>query len=246
MVTTNGVNVFPRPAELADAGGGDDAVRLVEHAVRCVREAAESLTIAARLLAGADTAAAPSATEPAGHDRPDRPSAGEERTRPAGQERPSLTEQDRPSSDGQERAGSAGQDRPPPAGQDRSWSAGQDRPPAAGQDHPWQDGQERSWTAGQERPWLTGQERRVLTRLAAGLSNRQIAQSLGISDKTAKNYVHAVLGKLNAGSRTEAAFTALCERLVDPEECRRLRRRSGAGGGQASVVPDRAAPRSRP
>ncbi|MGM1059044.1 response regulator transcription factor [Saccharothrix sp. Mg75] len=72
---------------------------------------------------------------------------------------------------------------------------------------------------------LTGQEKRVLTLIAAGASNRGIAEGLGISEKTAKNYVHAVLLKLDAGSRTEAAVTALHERLVDPDECRRAARR---------------------
>lgn len=74
--------------------------------------------------------------------------------------------------------------------------------------------------------WLTRQERRVLTLIAAGLSNREIAHDLEISDKTAKNYVHTVLVKLDAASRTEAAFTALCDHLVDPDECRRARRRT--------------------
>ncbi|RKT54509.1 helix-turn-helix domain-containing protein [Saccharothrix australiensis] len=77
-------------------------------------------------------------------------------------------------------------------------------------------------------PWLTRQERRVLTLVAAGLSNREIAGVLEISEKTAKNYVHTVLVKLDAGSRTEAAFTALYENLVDLDECRRASKRSSA------------------
>lgn len=75
---------------------------------------------------------------------------------------------------------------------------------------------------GHER-WLTGQERRVLTLLAAGFTNREIAHVLEISDKTAKNYVHILLVKLDVSSRTEAAFTALYDRLVDQDECRRAR-----------------------
>ncbi len=74
--------------------------------------------------------------------------------------------------------------------------------------------------------WLTGQERRVLTLVTAGLSNREIAGALQISEKTTKNYVHTVLVKLDVSSRTEAAFTALYERLVDPDECRRASKRT--------------------
>jgi DNA-binding NarL/FixJ family response regulator len=80
---------------------------------------------------------------------------------------------------------------------------------------------------------LTNQERRVLTLLAAGLSNRRIAEYLGISDKTAKNYVHTVLVKLDVSTRTEAASKALSGYLVDPDECRRVRLRSSA----ANLVP---------
>lgn len=78
---------------------------------------------------------------------------------------------------------------------------------------------------GDYEPWLTKQERRVLTLVAAGLSNKEIAGVLEISEKTAKNYVHTVLVKLDADSRTEAAFTALYEKLVDPDECRRASKR---------------------
>jgi len=81
---------------------------------------------------------------------------------------------------------------------------------------------------GGHEPWLTNQERRVLTLVAAGLSNREIACALEIAEKTAKNYVHTVLVKLDAGSRTEAAFTALYENLVDPDECRRASRRTSS------------------
>ncbi|MEV6823365.1 LuxR C-terminal-related transcriptional regulator [Amycolatopsis sp. NPDC051102] len=76
---------------------------------------------------------------------------------------------------------------------------------------------------GSGEPRLSKQEKRVLTLVTAGLSNRKIAERLDISDKTAKNYVHTVLLKLGAATRTEAAFTALCQRLVDPEECHRAR-----------------------
>jgi two-component system, NarL family, response regulator YdfI len=51
---------------------------------------------------------------------------------------------------------------------------------------------------------LTPREREVLELLAHGLSNRQIAERLGISEHTAKFHVAAVSAKLGASSRTEA------------------------------------------
>ena len=52
---------------------------------------------------------------------------------------------------------------------------------------------------------LTARETEVLGLLAAGRTNRQIAQALFISDKTASVHVSNILGKLGAASRTEAA-----------------------------------------
>jgi two-component system response regulator DevR len=52
---------------------------------------------------------------------------------------------------------------------------------------------------------LTPQELRILDFLGEGVSNRGIARSMCLSDKTVKNYVSAVLGKLNLQRRTQAA-----------------------------------------
>ncbi|WP_309399035.1 response regulator transcription factor [Cerasicoccus maritimus] len=52
---------------------------------------------------------------------------------------------------------------------------------------------------------LSVQERRVLELVARGKSNRQVADQLGLSEKTVKNYFSSVLSKLNANRRTEAA-----------------------------------------
>ncbi|MFI9005830.1 LuxR C-terminal-related transcriptional regulator [Actinosynnema sp. NPDC053489] len=158
-MTTTGADVLPLPIGNPGGEGDGDAANLVEHAFRCLHEAAESLALATRLLS--DPGAGPASP---------RPVAG-------------------------------------PPGDDRF--------------------------AGSR---LTGQERRVLTLLAAGLSNRHIGQALDISDKTAKNHVHTILTKLNAGSRTEAAFTALRERLVDPEEC--LRARTSSAGSPHRATPN--------
>jgi DNA-binding NarL/FixJ family response regulator len=55
---------------------------------------------------------------------------------------------------------------------------------------------------------LTARELDVLRLLAEGLPNKAIAHQLGISEHTVKFHVNAVLGKLGAASRTEAAMRA--------------------------------------
>jgi DNA-binding NarL/FixJ family response regulator len=61
---------------------------------------------------------------------------------------------------------------------------------------------------------LTPREREVLELLGQGLSNRQIAERLGISEHTAKFHVAAVSGKLGAGSRTEAVSRGVRRGLI--------------------------------
>lgn len=55
---------------------------------------------------------------------------------------------------------------------------------------------------------LTEQERKVLSLLAEGRTNRQIADELYLAEKTIKNYVSNVLAKLGMSRRTEAAVWA--------------------------------------
>jgi DNA-binding NarL/FixJ family response regulator len=55
---------------------------------------------------------------------------------------------------------------------------------------------------------LTPREAEVLQLLAQGLTNHGIAERLGVSDHTAKFHVNAILGKLGAGSRSEAIVVA--------------------------------------
>jgi two-component system response regulator DevR len=52
---------------------------------------------------------------------------------------------------------------------------------------------------------LTGREREILDLIAEGLSNRQIGERLFLAEKTVKNYVSALLSKLNMQRRTQAA-----------------------------------------
>ena len=55
---------------------------------------------------------------------------------------------------------------------------------------------------------LTPQEHEVLSLLAEGLTNRQIAERMGLAEKTIKNYVTSVLSKMGMARRTEAAVYA--------------------------------------
>jgi DNA-binding NarL/FixJ family response regulator len=56
---------------------------------------------------------------------------------------------------------------------------------------------------------LTPREMETLEMLAEGLSNKQIAARLSISEHTAKFHVNSILGKLNAATRTEAVMRGL-------------------------------------
>lgn len=61
---------------------------------------------------------------------------------------------------------------------------------------------------------LTERELEVLALLAKGLSNAEIAQQLTISVSTAKHHVRAILSKLDAANRAEAAALALQHDLI--------------------------------
>jgi two-component system, NarL family, response regulator LiaR len=62
---------------------------------------------------------------------------------------------------------------------------------------------------------LTARERDVLRLVVEGLANKQIAQRLGIGEKTIKTHVSRVLAKLGVADRTQAAVLAIREGLVD-------------------------------
>jgi DNA-binding NarL/FixJ family response regulator len=61
---------------------------------------------------------------------------------------------------------------------------------------------------------LTAREHEVLVLVAAGLSNREIASRLMISERTARTHVSSILDKLNLRSRTQAALYAIQQGLA--------------------------------
>ena len=65
---------------------------------------------------------------------------------------------------------------------------------------------------------LTEREREVLTLVARGLTNKQIADTLFVTEKTARNHVSHILDKLGLSRRSEAAAFAVEHRLVPPRE----------------------------
>jgi DNA-binding NarL/FixJ family response regulator len=67
---------------------------------------------------------------------------------------------------------------------------------------------------GKGRGELTERERQVVQLLSEGLSNKLIADRLGISDHTAKFHVNGVMIKLGASTRTEAVVEAMRRGLI--------------------------------
>jgi len=63
-------------------------------------------------------------------------------------------------------------------------------------------------------PILSDRELEVLTELARGRGNKEIAASLNLSESTVKTYVARIFGKLDASGRTEAVTKALQQGLI--------------------------------
>lgn len=63
-------------------------------------------------------------------------------------------------------------------------------------------------TSDPELEQLTSQEQKILELIGEGLTNRQIAERMFLAEKTVKNYVSSLLGKLGLTSRTQAAIFA--------------------------------------
>ncbi len=62
---------------------------------------------------------------------------------------------------------------------------------------------------------LTGRQREVLSLLARGWSNKEIGNSLGISEATVRVHVSSVMRALGVENRTQAATSPLGRRLAD-------------------------------
>ena len=67
-------------------------------------------------------------------------------------------------------------------------------------------------------PQLTDREQEVIRLVAQGRSNREIAEALVISEKTAKAHVSNILGKLGLDDRTQMAVYAIKHGYVNPDQ----------------------------
>ncbi|MDA8048283.1 MAG: response regulator transcription factor [Actinomycetota bacterium] len=67
-------------------------------------------------------------------------------------------------------------------------------------------------------PVLTARELEVLKLVARGMSNKDVADELFISENTVKNHVRNILEKLHLHSRMEAVMYAVRQRLLDPHD----------------------------
>jgi NarL family two-component system response regulator LiaR len=65
---------------------------------------------------------------------------------------------------------------------------------------------------------LTDREKDILSLLSQGSSNQEIAQRLGISEKTVRNRLSFIFSKLHINNRTQAALYALKQGLSVPAE----------------------------
>jgi DNA-binding NarL/FixJ family response regulator len=64
---------------------------------------------------------------------------------------------------------------------------------------------------------LTRQEQKILLLIAEGMTNKQIASEIFLSDKTVKNYVSSILAKLSLQRRSQAAAFVARHRLPGAE-----------------------------
>jgi two-component system response regulator DevR len=62
---------------------------------------------------------------------------------------------------------------------------------------------------------LTEQEMQILAHVVEGETNREIGAALQLSEKTVRNYISIILGKLNLASRAQAAAYAARNRIED-------------------------------
>jgi DNA-binding NarL/FixJ family response regulator len=65
---------------------------------------------------------------------------------------------------------------------------------------------------------LTAREIQILSYIANGNSNKQVAHVLGISEQTIKNHISAILRKLNANDRAHAVALAIRNQWVSIDE----------------------------
>ena len=62
--------------------------------------------------------------------------------------------------------------------------------------------------------FLTKREKEVLVQVASGMSNKEIAINLDISERTVKNHISNIFKKIDVSDRTQAAVFAIKNNMV--------------------------------
>jgi DNA-binding NarL/FixJ family response regulator len=62
---------------------------------------------------------------------------------------------------------------------------------------------------------LTEREIEIISLMAKGFANKQIAGHLNVSEQTIKNHITSILSKLDANARTEAVVKAIKRGLIN-------------------------------
>jgi two-component system NarL family response regulator len=70
---------------------------------------------------------------------------------------------------------------------------------------------------------LTRREFDVLEQIVNGMSNKEIATALGVSEATVKTHINSLLGKLGVTDRTQAATAAIQRGIVPLESLRKAK-----------------------
>ena len=65
---------------------------------------------------------------------------------------------------------------------------------------------------------LTARQLEILKHITMGKSNKEIARALGIADNTVRVHISAIFQVLNVNNRTEAAYAAMQEGLIEPSD----------------------------
>ena len=65
-------------------------------------------------------------------------------------------------------------------------------------------------------PTLTPREVEIIEQVSAGMSNKEVAAHLGLSEKTVKNHLNSVFVKLDASDRTHAVMLAIERGIIGP------------------------------
>ena len=70
-----------------------------------------------------------------------------------------------------------------------------------------------AFEASEQKSSLTGREKEILEQVELGLTNKEIARKLSVSEKTVKHYMTNIMSKLQVRNRVEAVLLSRRKRL---------------------------------